>query len=289
MVYVYRKASSTSARELSEALGGRRFRGRLHPIQDKVKAGDVVICWGETLPAIAGVKVLNGAKLQNKLADAAALRAAGVPTIETAQQKPPAQAQVPAGAKLAWEEAVEAAEDFIEIPYAHENPVFIQGIRDFSVLMVKLKDQLALPAAPQVAWLPRLFHHVGGADLLQPPAAADFWVRKEALLEEVRVHSFKGKSIRAGIKSPRDGAVQHPWIRSYDGGWSIKYDGFESTKTQRELAHAAVKALGLDFGAVDLAKRADGSWIVLEVNRASGLEGGSVTAYAEAIKAWAAR
>lgn len=291
MIYVYRKESSTGARELADALGGKRFRGRIRPITEQAKRGDAVVCWGEVLPAIAGVKILNGAPIQNKYQDAVALKAAGVPTVEVVagRNKPAAPALVDEQAiRTAWEESVEAAEEFIEIPFAKQNPVFIQGVKDFVATITKLQTQLVAPPVQRAAqdWLPREFSHVGGADLLQPPAQADYWSKKENIVEEVRIHSFNGKSIRAGIKKPRAGAQPHAWIRSYDGGWSIAYDGFESTKVQRELAHAAVKALKLDFGAVDLGKRADGKWIVLEVNRAPGLEGGTTTAYANAIKAW---
>lgn len=286
MVYVYRRQSSTGARELAVALGGKRFRGRVGPIQDKVRQGDVVICWGEVLAPIPGVKILNGGQIRNKFEDAQKLKEAGVPTIEASKTKP-----APAGdgaIRPLWEEVIELAEDFIEVPFARDNPAFIQGIKDFHVAVKKLEDQMTQPVAPQGEWLPRLFSHVGGNDLLNPPAAPEFYVKKENIVEEIRIHSFNEKSIRAGIKKPRPGAQQHPWIRSYDGGWSIIYDGFESKKAQRELAHKAVKALGLNFGAVDLGKRADGSWIVLEVNRAPGLEGGSVTTYANAIRAWMA-
>lgn len=56
----------------------------------------------------------------------------------------------------------------------------------------------------------------------------------------------------------------------------------------REISHAAVKALGLDFGAVDIGKKEDGSYIVLEVNRMAGIENeNTMLAYARAIKEWA--
>jgi hypothetical protein len=37
---------------------------------------------------------------------------------------------------------------------------------------------------------------------------------------------------------------------------------------------------------VDIGVRADGSLLVLEVNRAPGLEGGTITRYADAIRKW---
>lgn len=138
-------------------------------------------------------------------------------------------------------------------------------------------------------WLPRLNNHVGGNDLLNPPTNADFWVAKEDLVEEYRIHSFAGRSIRAGVKVPREGFPNpHSWIRSFDGGWKINYDNFKSTKEMRALAHKAVKVLGLTFGAVDIGKRRDGKLIVLECNRAPGLEGNTIGAYASAIKRFVA-
>lgn len=286
MLYVYRRASSTGARELAEALGGKRFRGRVRPITEVVRRGDVVICWGEQLAAIDGVKILNGVAIQNKYKDALKLKEAGVATIEVSQTRPAAQPRYDETAiKTAWEEAVESAEDFIEIPYSRTSPVFMQGVRDFLAIVTSLQNQLATPLPDASVWLPRVYNHVGGADLLTPPAAAEYFVKKEDIKAEVRIHSFAGKSIKAGSKQPRTGVSQHPWVRSYDGGWRIVYDNFESTEAQRKLAHKAVKTLGLDFGAVDLGQKADGTWIVLEVNRAPGLADGTVTTYTAAIKA----
>lgn len=288
-IFIYRRASSVGARELADAVGGRRFRGRVRPIDQVVKRGDAVVCWGEALEAPPGVKVLNGGAIHNKYEDAIALQVAKVPTITVSRAAIPPVAAVDDNVlKAAWEEAIESAEDFIEIPFARANPVFLQGIKDFSVLVTKLQAAVAAPPRVAEQWLARENNHVGGTDLLNPPARADYWVKKENIVEEVRVHSFNGKSIKAGRKTARPGVQQHPWVRSYDGGWGINYDGFESTKVQRELAHSAVKALGLQFGAVDLGRLADGRWLVLEVNRAPGLDGGTIATYANAVSAWVA-
>ncbi len=120
--------------------------------------------------------------------------------------------------------------------------------------------------------------------MLNPPDNPDYWVKVEKFVDEFRVHSFLGKSLRAGPKRVIPGRVDpHPWIKSEDGGWAITYTGV--TPDVRELAHKAVNALNLDFGAVDIGKREDGSLVVLEVNRAPGLdEGGCAAAYAAAIE-----
>lgn len=136
-------------------------------------------------------------------------------------------------------------------------------------------------------WIPRKNNHVGGNDIIKPPSAPDYWSKYVKLEKEFRIHCFKGKSLRAGQKIPREGVKQHEWCRSFDGGWRISYDEFKSSKELREVAAKAIEALGLDFGAVDIGKIGKGSNIVLEVNRAPGLEGNTITTYAEAIKKWA--
>lgn len=153
---------------------------------------------------------------------------------------------------------------------------------------------------PTTGYLPRSRNHVGGMDLLAPPKWPDFWVQKLPIVNEYRIHSFCGRSIRAGKKILRDGFIPatgtapwgsapniaHPWVRSYDAGWRIFYDNFKSSKTMRSLAAKAVKALDLDFGAVDIGELENGNFVVLEVNRAPGLEGGTIEAYARNIQKW---
>jgi glutathione synthase/RimK-type ligase-like ATP-grasp enzyme len=51
---------------------------------------------------------------------------------------------------------------------------------------------------------------------------------------------------------------------------------------RHEAAINACKALGLDFGAVDLIQDIKGNYYVLEINTAPGLEGATVANYAAA-------
>lgn len=289
-VYVYRREPSQGARELAEAIEGVRYRGLRMPIQQKVRGGDVVICWGERLDPINGVQVLNGAALTNKYQDAQRLRAAGVSTIEVSQTRPVVTAEVDPALEL-YTQVREAAGELYDTTFAR-TAVFNQGVNQLYTQLSTLRARLQTPApaARQSGeWVGRMNNHVGGADLLAPPARPDFWVKRENITEEIRIHSFLGKSIRAGKKAPREdvpAASRHAWVRSFDGGWRIVYDGFKSKEAQRELAHRAVAALGLQFGAVDIGIKADRSLIVLEVNRAAGLEGGTIEAYASAIEGW---
>lgn len=267
MIYVYRRHNSTGARDLAEALEGQRIRdvGRIG-----IRPQDIVVCWGERLAAIRGVKVLNGAPLIDKFAAAIKLKEAGVATVEVSRER---RANVVGG------------------PAAHAtfNGAFNFQNASKAQVRVRIAELQAfvnapdVPARVAVEWLPRSANHIGGTDLLHPPAHPDFWVKKENLVREFRIHCFEGKSIRAGVKGHRAGQRAHDWIRSYDGGWTINYGGFSSTKPMRALAAKAVEALGLQFGAVDIGEKAEGGLIVLEVNRAPGLEGNTIVAYKNAI------
>lgn len=296
MIFVFRRPGSEGATELAEALDGRRVRfyrngefrrlegGRRYPITRE----DVLVCWGEKVEGLPqGVRVLNNAPLLNKMSDALALRAAGVPTVEVSRTRPAPQVQVDPALAL-YEELLEAANLFGGIPF-NRTPPYLAGVQELATKAIALRTSLnGPPPPPQVRgeWLGRMNRHMGGNDLLTPPPVPEYFSKKENLIEEFRIHSFLGKSIKAGVKVPREGALPHAWIRSLDGGWRINYDGFESRREMREIAAAAVKALNLDFGAVDLGRKADRSLIVLEVNRAPGLDPGTVTSYARAIRGW---
>lgn len=300
MLYVYRRAASDSANILAEAVDGRRWRARDLPMERKVRPGDAVVCWGEALTVtIPNVKILNGAPIRSKYDDAMKLRAAQIPTVEVSRVRPPTPTPVPAGPDRAAEiytelqEQVEAFRNIIPENIRNRNAVLQQGVTQFIAGLDTFRAALRVPVPVAVPvtndiWLPRSNSHVGGNDLLTPTRQPDYFSKKLELVREFRIHSFLKKSIRAGVKAPREGyeGRAHQWIRSWDGGWRILYDGVTSKKKHRDLAHAACEALGLEFGAVDIGEQADGSLIVLEANRAPGLEGGTVSKYADAIINW---
>lgn len=308
-IYVYRRASSTGARSLANALGATRIK-RLELLNRRLRQGDTVVCWGESFTGPAGVRVLNGTAIQNKLTDAIRLREAGVLTIEVSRTRPQAVVVPPPPqpapvdpAIAAWVRASELATELVDlgIPRDYRARPVRDGVsellRELNALnAIIINPAPAAPPAPPVViqpvgeWLPRSASHVGGNDLLNPrPNTADFWVKKENFTREFRVHTFNGKTIRAAVKVPRpDVANPHPWIRSWDGGWKMSYDGETVRQRHRDAAHNAVRALNLTFGAVDIGERADGTVVVLEVNRAPGLEGGTITKYADAVRGWIA-
>jgi hypothetical protein len=233
--------------------------------------------------------ILNGAPLKTKFEQAQILAQAGIPTVEVSRLRPsttPQQAVDPA--REIFNRITVQLEEFIETDYARTTP-YRTALSTLIADLGRLDQALVqpVPLIQPAEWLPRSNSHVGGNDLLRSPASPDYFSKKEDIVEEYRIHSFAGKSIRAGKKVPREGFQNpHAWVRSFDGGWRIVYDNYESSGEQRDLAKRACTALGLDFGAVDLGKRRDGALLVLEVNRAPGLEGGTVTSYVQAIQKW---
>lgn len=133
----------------------------------------------------------------------------------------------------------------------------------------------------QPGWLVRLFKHQESNDLLANLDTGDYYTKLRPISQEFRVHVFQGKSIRLAMKVPRT-VHPHPVFRSWRTGWKFSYgtDAQQwASPPLRNLAKRAVKALGLDFGAVDVGRQPDGVLFVLEVNTRPGLEGGTVEAY----------
>lgn len=293
MLYIYRSRNSTGARNLSEGvmLGSEGVRGiparRTKGLMlQRLTNQDQVICWGDFFAAPNGVRTLNNVEPVSKFVEAQLLHSQGVPTVQVSRTQP----------------VVAAAERPAFVPMRMHMEARDLGLTELNALIedierfltrenTRQREWAALPVQPVETWLPRSNRHVGGNDLLNGvEGRADFYSKKEDLVEEYRIHMFKGRSIRAGKKTQQptrpNGQAPHSWVRSYDAGWVIRYDGYQSTKPMRALAKQALDALHLDFGAVDIAKTRDGRLIVLEVNRAPGVEGGTVEAYARHIINW---
>jgi len=119
------------------------------------------------------------------------------------------------------------------------------------------------------------------------------WVKYKRKSREYRVHVFKGEVIDIQQKKRVRSAVTHgvdvdEQIRSHANGWIFAREGIldnPEIPVIKEQAILAVKALGLDFGAVDIiySIKKNRCW-VLEVNCAPGLEGTTVASYGEAIR-----
>jgi hypothetical protein len=103
---------------------------------------------------------------------------------------------------------------------------------------------------------------------------------------EFRVHVFKGSVIDFTQKKKRStGEEANPYVRNSAGNWVFCREGVILPDDVAKQAVDAVKALGLDFGAVDVAYRErEDKAFVLEVNTAPGLEGTTLERYTQAFK-----
>lgn len=104
---------------------------------------------------------------------------------------------------------------------------------------------------------------------------------------EFRVHVFNGEVIdyiqKLKISSERRPENFNKYISSVNYGWVFSRTGIRDMPEVRQIAIQAVRALGLDFGAVDVVF-ADGLPFVLEVNCSPGLAGTTLVKYGNALR-----
>lgn len=106
--------------------------------------------------------------------------------------------------------------------------------------------------------------------------------------KEFRVHVVNGVAIdtQRKIKDP-DREVVNWKVRSHDNGFIFARNNIAHDPARDCLAIAAIEALGLNFGAVDIIEDKKGILYVLEVNTAPGLEGQTIDNYALAFRSHA--
>lgn len=127
--------------------------------------------------------------------------------------------------------------------------------------------------------------HTGNSELPQVPLYVRYMKKKS----EYRVHVFRGEVIDIQEKRKRQETPNEQvnyQVRNHHNGWVFCRDGINLPSADiREQSIAAVAALGLDFGAVDVIWNDHHKTVhVLEVNTAPGLEGTTLTTYANKIK-----
>lgn len=256
MLYIYSgKKSSESSLALAEALDAKRLRKfdgldfwKAGRRKNPVE-GDVILCWGGYIPEMEGVRVLNAGSPMNRYAEYVALSKSMVNTI-------PKLKPVDFGRKYDLKRTLKGS-----------------CVRE----------------------------------LLVPPSDYCYTMMRMIFTHEYRVHAFEGRGIRSGEKVIRDGfsiaasddqwesnliaggpnLLAHPWIRTWNTGWRVKYEGFKTNARLRNTALAAVKALELTFGAVDIGYNvADERYYVIKVNRAPILDEISLRSYVRAIQRW---
>lgn len=121
----------------------------------------------------------------------------------------------------------------------------------------------------------------------EPIPIAQLYTKYIKKTYECRVHVFNEEVIDAQIKrklKEYDGEINTN-VRNHTTGWVYCRDNFEVPEEAKVLSLNAIKALNLDFGAVDLIyNRHYNQFYLLEVNTAPGLEGTTLINYIKAIK-----
>jgi hypothetical protein len=253
-LYFYCPRPSASAMELMGVLGATRLR-RFDGIdfwnrkgRISIDPGSHLVCWGTSLANIDGIKVLNSC-----------------------------------------EKSLSKCQEY-QILGGH---VQVIGV-------VSWNAGYNLQKYVTAGYIPRLSKNSGRDLLYGVSGTPDYVTQRYAFTAEYRIHSFEGRSIRAGIKVPMEGYkvivrpedwkpnsnLVHPWVKTREGGWRTNYEDFHSTPEMRNLAHCAIKALGLSFGAVDIGSSTYGGLMVIGVDKAPVMNGKTLDCYVRAITRW---
>lgn len=115
-----------------------------------------------------------------------------------------------------------------------------------------------------------------------------FYTRYFRKQREFRIHVVRGLVIFEQEKlRKKDTDDVDKYIRSHGRGWCFAFKHLGTNpipKECKDVAIAAVRSLGLDFGAVDLGYHSRNGIAVFEVNTAPGIEETSLKTYVEAFK-----
>jgi hypothetical protein len=237
---------------LTRAVNGKKIRanGKYVP-----RLGDTVVNWGSPAPAQFGpAKLLNKPEAVyqaiSKLRTFAVLSAAGVRVPDCTKDKAVAQGWLAKNKVVARD--LDSGKGGAGIHIYHKG------------------DQIVNP---------HLFYTV------YYPKAREF--RLHVFKDQVIFSQEKKRKVEGKDDAGADGA--NKYIRSHDRGWVFCHNHFgEGDGGVPEVVSqgciSAVKALGLDFGAVDVGWNEKNGYCVFEINTAPGIEGETVDAYAKALK-----
>lgn len=160
-------------------------------------------------------------------------------------------------------------------------------------------NALGMPAFP---WLARKRHHVKGKDIevvknyreaeqVRRAGTHDFFSVWIPTRTEYRVWAFQGKALAVYEKVYKGEGEYEGFSRNRRFGFKFeKRDDLRGLKALTKPSVDAVKALDMDFGAVDVLEGKDGKFYVLEVNSMPNIdtiERSSGIRLAQAISNWA--
>lgn len=119
-------------------------------------------------------------------------------------------------------------------------------------------------------------------DLHHDLPVAPLYTKKIDNNGEYRVHVMNGEvfDYRKKSRLADDEATEEQGkIRTLGNGWIYRQGNLKRLERIEELAKSAIRALGLDFGAVDIIMDGDGNVFVLEINTAVGLADNTLESY----------
>lgn len=242
------KQGSRSATALSQTLGIKQLR--IEDSRWEAKAGDLVINWGSTYrdhPCfVDGILVWNQPR-----------------AIAVASNKLSA--------------FVEMTSFPIEIPlpeYTTDKGVAAKWLASGDIVVARQK--LNGHSGEGII----ISSHENGIDLANAPLYTKY-IKKQ---EEYRLHVFDDEVFfiqkKARKREVADENVN--WqVRNHQNGFIYAHQDVDVPKEYKDIAINATKALGLDFGAVDMIVTKKGNPFVLEVNTACGIEGTTLEKYCE--------
>lgn len=182
--------------------------------------------------------------------------------------------------KIRFFEACDSSKDHPRVPVWTTSPWTAHGLHAKGVNLVVRKEVASSQGR--------------GTSILRSQPAVKFEAFMKAplytvLIEdatEFRIHVMDGRIIYKQQKLRKnDASKDDNLIRNYENGWVFSSHLRFYEEDIGDQAIKAVRACGLDFGAVDMLwSNKDRKAYALEVNSAPGIEAGSLDAYAQAFK-----
>lgn len=256
-IYPYKQAS-TSAKVLAETIGAKRIR--VNGSRFKGSPDKVVINWGRSVLSeeVLKCKVINHPDVTN----IASNKLKFFKAIDEYNKD------------LDWDE------DAVRIPFWSSDKGWAEySLKSGNIVVVRHK----------------LTGNSGeGIELLEDGVAvvpeAPLYVKYIPKKQEYRVHVANGKVVDLQRKARRKDVPDDKinWrIRNHDNGFIFARNELEVPDDVSAQAVRACKAIGLDFGAVDVIYNdKEQQAYVLEVNTAPGLTGTTLDGYVERFKNW---
>ena len=254
---LYHKKTRPTGRVIAEALG---IRHGVNP--DNIPTGTTkVIRWGNAKTIrTPGVEFLNSASsimlAGDKLAPLQKLNEAGVPHVEFVTQRPDhPDASVWFGRKK-------------------------RGFGGHDIVALNNHG----------AWIPGTnYSGYNGPSALEKLRACEFFTRYVENSREYRIHVVNGNIVRYQRKYPLAAARPAPVrVQNHKNGYVFQQPRQRLHAERTDACIAAVEALGLDFGAVDmivdLSAGDRGRTVVLEVNTAPSCSPKTAEAYVNALR-----